>query len=80
MVVEVHRLVPGGHAAPLLSGGLGDVGDAHAGLGDAGAGVREPEHVRGLRSLRGVRVLLRPLRLLKHPICLSICPSVHLDY
>ena len=43
--------------SPLHASGLGDIDDGHAGLGESGAVVLQPEHVGGLAALGRVRVL-----------------------
>ena len=43
--------------SPLPASGLGDIDDGHAGLGESGAVVLQPEHVGGLAALGRVRVL-----------------------
>ncbi|GMT24761.1 hypothetical protein PFISCL1PPCAC_16058, partial [Pristionchus fissidentatus] len=44
-------------SVPFNAGGLGDIDDAHAGLGDSGAVVLQPEHVGGHAALGRIGVL-----------------------
>ncbi|GMT36612.1 hypothetical protein PFISCL1PPCAC_27909, partial [Pristionchus fissidentatus] len=49
---------------PFDSSSLGDIDDAHSGLGESGAVVLEPEHVSGSSTLGRIRVLKKSSGLL----------------